>query len=277
MTKPSFISTMIKATPALVIGCTLLTSSFHLGQGAAIAQSINPIEDSSFEPANSTNTNLLELTSAQFRRPRNSRSRSRSRTTTATRQDSCLSSADTAFMILGPDSDIGQTSASHPAFVWYLPQSATGYPVTFRLLAPNEAGIPTPIHTAQIDYAAGFVKYQLPTSLPALTAGKEYRWQVVIECNPNYPSQSPSQELSFEVVPSPAELSPALASATTEADRANAYGQSGLWYEAIAQVAEANTATSRATRTGLLQNLSELESENVQFREDIAAIAATTR
>ena len=181
-------------------------------------------------------------------------------------------------MLLGPDSDIGQTSAEHPTFVWYLPESSTRYPVNFRLLAPNEAGIPTPIHTAQLDYTAGFVKYQLPTSLPALTVGKEYRWQVVIECNPNYPSRSPSQELSFEVVPSPAALSQALAAATTDADKAIAYGQSGLWYEAIAQVAESNTATAQSTRAGLLQNLSELESENAQFSENITAIVqATTR
>ena len=179
-------------------------------------------------------------------------------------------------MLLGPDSEIGQTSSAHPAFVWYLPESDTRYPVNFRLLAPNEAGIPTPIHTAQLDYTAGFVKYQLPTSLPALTPGKEYRWQVVVECNPNYPSRSPSQELSFEVVSSPAELSQALSSATTDADRAMAYGQSGLWYEAISQVAQSNTTAAQAVRTGLLQNLSELEGEETQFSKNIAAIAEAT-
>jgi len=284
MHKPHLISKLIKATPTLLVGSALLFYSFSAKHPSAIAQPLTiieeaPTEASSFDSSNGLTTDLSELTGTYFRRPRNSRSRSRSRTTTATRQGSCLSESDTTFAILGPDVEVGQTSATHPSFVWYLPEAEEPYPLTFRLLEPNEKGIPTAIHTAELDYSAGFMKYQLPDSLSALSPGKEYRWQVVITCNPNYPSQDLLQELSFEVVRPAAELSQALSSATTEADTALAYGQSGLWYEAIAQVALPATSASLSVRTGLLQNLSELEVDNEnnpRFSEDIASIAEAT-
>lgn len=284
MPLPSLILNVIKAVPALALSSAMVLSGSL--QSLAQAQSLTGTIDgapASIEGGTVTSgetvsgeTDLTLLAGTYFRRPRNSKSRSRSRTTTGTRQGSCLGTADTPFTVLGPDADIGQTKASHPTFVWYLPASETAYPVRFRLLAPNEDGIPAPVHTAELAYTTGFVSYELPTTLPALESGKEYRWQVVVDCNPNYPSRSPSQELSFEVVPSPAGLSPALAAAQTAADTALAYGQSGLWYEAIAQVAEATTAEAQAARTGLLQNLAELESENAELSEAISAIAETT-
>ena len=219
-------------------------------------------------------------TDSYFTPPTDSSPRSGSRTTTGTRNGSCLSETETAFTILGPEdteSVAGQTISAHPEFVWYLPESDLPFPVIFRLLAPDESGVPVPVHVAELSYAPGFVKYALPTDLPALTPGKEYRWQVIVECNPNYPSRALVQELSFEVVSAPPDLTQALATATTAAERALAYGSAGLWYDAIAQVAEPETAEALQIRSGLLNDLAALvATSNQTLSQDIAQIAQTT-
>lgn len=278
MPVPNLIFRVFKTVPALAIGGTLLFSSANVLQRSALAQ-VNTDTDefpASFNSVSDSGSDLMMVLDTYFRRPDNSRSRSRSRTTTGTRQGGCLSDTETAFTVFGPNTDIGQTVSTHPEFVWYLPASEATFPVTFRLLAPNEAGIPALLHTAELPYTPGFMKYQLPANSPALVAGKEYRWQVIVECDPNYPSRSLAQELSFEVVSPPAGLSQAVTAATTDASRAIAYGERGIWYEAIAQVAQATAVEAQAVRTGLLRDLSALESDNHQLSQDIEAIAEVT-
>ena len=251
-----------KVVPVLATGLILLLPSSANSREIILAQS-------------PTGNALEGFTESFFTPPRNPRSRSRSRTTTGTRQGSCLSDTVTAFTLFGPDATLGQTASTHPEFVWYLPAAETDFPVTFRLLSPDENGVPTLLYSTVLSYKSGFTKYQLPVSEPALSPGTEYRWQVVIACNPNYPSRSPSQELAFEVVPAPMGLAQTLSTTTTESEKAAAYGQAGLWYDAIAQVAEAETPAARAIRTGLLRDLANFEQANEQLSQDILNIADT--
>lgn len=209
-----------------------------------------------------------------FRPPSNPRRRSGYRTTTGTRQGSCVGDAETAFTILGPSETVGLTSSTRPSFAWYLPDSETTYPVQFRLLAPNEKGIPAPIYTADLSYAGGFNTYQLPAEVAALSPGTEYRWQIVVVCDTGYLSRSLNQERSFEVVSPPANLQQALATATTAAEQALAYGENGFWYDAIAQVAQTNTPQSIAVRQELLADLAEIELEDDLLREDLLELSA---
>jgi Domain of Unknown Function (DUF928) len=284
MPAPKFISTLFKATPALVMGTLLLVPIDYTSGSSALAQANIDGSSETLTPSSPSDADSIISAHSFFQPPRNRRSRSNSRTTTGTRQGSCLSDTETAFTIFGPDAMMGQTVSTHPEFVWHLPESEIDFPVIFRLLAPDEAGIPTLVHTEVLTYTAGFMKYQLPPTVPALSAGKEYRWQIVIECNANYPSRSLSQELSFEVVPASSELSQALSTAVTEADKASAYGQAGLWYDAIAQViapvtgqvTEGTTIENQAARTGLLRDLAESESENEELSQDILSIAEMT-
>ena len=268
MPTPQSISTFFKAASALALGLSLLSSTAHARQTPTITQPDRAV------------TSAILITQNAFTPPKNSRSRSPSRTTTGTRQGSCLSDTETAFTLFGPDAVLGQTTATRPAFVWHLPPSETAFPVTFRLLEPDEAGIPTLIHSEVLPYASGFTTYQLPTTVAPLSPNKEYRWQVVIECNPNYPSRSLSQELAFEVVPAPPGLLQTLSTATTASEKALAYGQSGLWYDAIAQVAQAQTPAAIAARTKLLSDLASdlaaLEQSDEQLSQDILTIAEMT-
>ncbi|MEM9482450.1 MAG: DUF928 domain-containing protein [Cyanobacteria bacterium P01_F01_bin.116] len=231
--------------------------------------------------AASTAVNLANVTSGTyFRPPSNPRLGSGYRTSTGTRYGACLGVTETAFTLFGPDDSeliAGLTTSSHPTFAWHLPETEATVPVIFRLLAPDEDNIPVPVYQTKLDYDAGLMIHQLPDTLQALTMDTEYRWQVIVECNPEFPAQAIIQERSFEVVPTSATLAQALSSATTASDRAVAYGQAGVWYDAIAQVAQARTATDSETRTGLLTDLAaSLPEEKEQLRQDILDIITVT-
>lgn len=207
-----------------------------------------------------------------FRPPRNPKRRRGYTTTTGIRQGSCMGETETAFTVLGPSETLGQAASSRPEFVWHLPPSDIDYRVQFRLLADNAAGLPEHVHTADLTYAGGFMTYQIPANVEALSPNTDYRWQVVVVCNENYLSRSLSQERSFEVVFTTPELQAALAVANSDAQRALAYGEAGLWYDAIAQVAQSESPTATSLRQALLQDLATLE-ENEQLSEQIDAIA----
>ncbi|MEM7794168.1 MAG: DUF928 domain-containing protein [Cyanobacteria bacterium P01_C01_bin.118] len=229
----------------------------------------------------STAVNLANVTSGTyFRPPSNPRLGSGYRTSTGTRYGACLGGTETAFTLFGPDDSeliAGLTTSSHPTFAWHLPETEATVPVIFRLLAPDEDNIPVPVYQTKLDYDAGLMSHQLPDTVEALTTDTEYRWQVIVECNPEFPAQAIIQERSFEVVPTSATLAQALSSATTASDRAVAYGQAGVWYDAIAQVAQARTATDSETRMGLLTDLAaSLPEEKEQLRQDILDIIAVT-
>ncbi|WP_215610653.1 DUF928 domain-containing protein [Leptothoe spongobia] len=228
-----------------------------------------------------TTGNLANLTSGSyFRPPSNPRPRSGPRTSTGTRRGGCLGATETAFTLLGPDAgdDVsGLTTSSHPTFAWHLPEADATFPIIFRLLAPDIDNIPVPIYQATLDYESGMMSYQLPETVAALTTDTEYRWQVIVECNPEYPAQAIVQELSFEVVLTSGTLSQALSGSITASDRAVAYGQAGVWYDAIAEVAQSTTAIGAETRTGLLADLAaSLPDEKVQLRQDILDIIELT-
>lgn len=225
--------------------------------------------------------NLANLTSGTyFRPPSNPSLGSGYRTSTGTRYGACLGVTETAFTLFGPDDGeliAGLTTSSHPTFAWHLPETEATVPVIFRLLAPDEDNIPVPVYQTTLDYEAGLTSYKLPDTVEALTTDTEYRWQVIVECNPEYPAQAIIQERSFEVIPTSTTLAQALSNTTTASDRAVVYGQAGVWYDAISQVAQATTVVDLETRTGLLADLAaSLPDEKAQLRQDILDIIGVT-
>lgn len=248
---------------------SVLTTATLVGSALpAVAQFSPPVNRPGLERRTVTTT-----TGTYFRPPRDSRPAGDS-TTTGTRSGGCLGLTDTPFTLLGPTAVLGQTTAERPEFVWHLPEIDGSFPVVFRLLAPDSEGIPDLVHSDVLDYAAGFSSYQLPASVPALPPGVAYRVQVYVECNPNYPSQDLVQEVPFEVVAAPPTLGAALTAASTDAERAIAYGQAGLWYDALAEVAPGSSDTDRQTRRQLLLDLAaSLDGDSEALGEALEAIA----
>lgn len=253
MTALRLISTAAIATSIIGLSTALSPTSIQSGLAA-------PIKTPPFP---------LATANKAFRPPSNPRRTRGYRTTTGTRQGSCVGDTETAFTILGPSETVGLSASTRPSFAWYLPPSETIYPVQFRLLAPNEKGIPAPIYEADLDYVGGFNTYQLPAEATALSPSTDYRWQIVVVCDEGYLSRSLNQERSFEVVSSPTALQQALATATTEAEKALAYGENGFWYDAIAQVAQATNPSATALRQELLRDLAEIETDDEDLKIDL--------
>ena len=234
---------------------------------------IAPIANAQTSPVQTIQAQTLSST---FQPPVNPRRSGGYSTTTGTRQGSCVDGTQTAFTLLGPNDTMGRTTSSHPEFVWYLPPSEVAYPVQFRLLALNEAGIPELVDEVELSYKEGFSKYQLPMDKPALSIGKEYRWQVVVVCDPNYLSRSLNQERAFEVVAPAASLQRALSASTTDTEKALAYGANSIWYDAIAQVALSSELQAPTVLKTLLEDLANMEAGDELLSANIASIAATT-
>ena len=251
MTISSRLTTIAKTTSVVALAVAAASSSIGVQPGIAQLTS---------SPKVATERALSVATKA-FRPPSNPRPTRGYRTTTGTRQGSCVGNSETEFTTLGPSQTVGLSASALPKFVWYLPASETLYPVKFRLLAPDERGIPTPIHEKDLEYSAGYVSYQLPADV-RLSPGVEYRWQIVVVCDTNYLSRSLNQELSFEVAPSSVELQQSLVQAETDAERALVYGQAGYWYDAIAQVAQSTDPDAITIRQSLLEDLAQIEAQN---------------
>ncbi|MGB3296587.1 MAG: DUF928 domain-containing protein [Phormidesmis sp.] len=262
MTKLKLTFIRLKTTSAAGLGLALLVAA--IASQPAHAQ-VTPTEDSPTE-------NLVASTTRAFIPPSNPRRRG-NRTTTGTRQGSCVGDSETAFTILGPSETVGLTTSTRPEFVWYLPPSETTYPVQFRLLASDAQGVPTFIYSTEFSYTEGFMQYQLPAEEAPLSPDIEYRWQVVVVCDENYLSRAIAQERSFEVITPSASLQQSLAAATTEDESALAYGEAGIWYDAITQVARSTDPQSIAVRQRLLTDLAAIEADDEQLSKDLTKIA----
>jgi hypothetical protein len=73
----------------------------------------------------------------------------------------------------------------------------------------------------------------LENSATELVAGKQYRWQVELVCNPGKPSGNLFAESDFEVVSLQPDLRTQLAHASDPLAQANLLAQAGLWYDAL--------------------------------------------
>jgi hypothetical protein len=118
------------------------------------------------------------------------------------------------------------------------------------------------LEKVELETTPGLMQASSPTLQTTLEPGKYYLWQVVVMCNPNRPSSALTDEVMMQVVPQPAELDTALAQATSPQDRAQVFAEAGLWYDALAQVAAAQTPEAVAYRDALLQDLAELEANS---------------
>jgi hypothetical protein len=287
---PSLFPNLVKYTATVSVSCLFLAGDVFVGNGAIATTfpqaSGLPINNrvSQFNPEQVNNPSPsrrapIITTGTYFRPPSNPDAPSGPRTTTGTRGGSCLNDADaaTAFTTLGPQATVGLTTSTRPTFAWYLPNSEDRFSILFRLLVLDEEGIPNLVHQADLDYSEGFVTYQLPAEVPSLELGKEYRWQVIVKCNPNRPSRSLVSELPLRVMPPPTALTQTLATASTPAEEALAYGNEGFWYDALARVIQASDPDEQQIRAGLLKDLAVLESERDEsFGKDLIEIAEHT-
>jgi hypothetical protein len=92
--------------------------------------------------------------------------------------------ANPELQLLAPNNHIPTTVSTHPTFYWYI--SATSLPVRFTLVEP---GVIKPVADRRfLVTRPGVVGVKLPSDVPGLVAGKQYRWTVAIVCDEERPS-----------------------------------------------------------------------------------------
>jgi hypothetical protein len=137
---------------------------------------------------------------------------------------------DPAITLLVPDSATGLTTAAQPTLAWYL-ESEQATDMEFVLSHPDRA---TPVYTQQVKANSGLVEVTLPASA-ALEIDTRYRWTVFVTCDGG---ENEIHARSFIQRVADSELTSTVA-AMEPLERANAYAEKGIWYDALNTLIEA--------------------------------------
>lgn len=136
---------------------------------------------------------------------------------------------------LMPTTNYGLTTAEHPTFFVYVPQTSA-QKIFFSLKDETKT-----YHYQTIlpmIGKQGIVGFKLPADAPALENGKSYQWSFAIMCGNALRPDSPMVQGWVRRT----ELKPALSSQLQQANslqRAISYGKEGIWYDTLTSLAEA--------------------------------------
>ncbi len=171
------------------------------------------------------------------------------------------------FTALAPYSHVGQSSASHPTFTWYIGDRES-YPIEFWLYEFDPAsydGKGKQVYQAKLPSSAGIMTHTLPKQQVGLSPGKTYVWQVAVICNPNSPSQSLVVDNQVKIVAADPTITAQLNNSqdANPVTKANIYAQAGLWYDALAEVATLpNDPQAQDFTLKLISQLAAIEQPN---------------
>ena len=155
---------------------------------------------------------------------------------------------------------VGQTASTNPTFVWYN-FSDDGDPVEFQLYRFEPDGSFDTVAVEQFATSQqGYMAFTLPPEEAELNVGETYLWQVAIYCDQDFEEPGQYSSAEIEVVTLPPNLAAGLPSDTFA--KAQVYARSGLWYDAMAEVYDANASEAKAFRRDLLLDLADLEEQS---------------
>jgi hypothetical protein len=161
-------------------------------------------------------------------------------TSGATRNNgACLSNAiaskDTVTPLI-PNSRLGLTVSERPTFFVYVPKT-TAKEATFTLQdADRNLIYRTKVALSE---TGGVIRITVPETVKALEIDNDYRWVVEIHCIADLDPDNPFAEGWVRRTSVNANLAGKLETAKTSLERAIAYSQEGIWYEALANMADA--------------------------------------
>ena len=212
---------------------------------------------------------------AEYKKPKNTKNDAPSDKSTgiAATRGTCSPASDNSekansatLTALAPYGHVGQSAATNPIFTWYI-SDRESYPVEFWLYESDPAGYQgkgKQVYQTRLSSSAGITTHSLPTEV-SLVPGQTYIWQVAIICNPNSLSQSLVVNNRVEIV----EIDPTATSQLDSTDdlvtKADIYANSGLWYDAIAEVAASpNDPQARDATIKLISQLAATEDNSVE-------------
>lgn len=183
----------------------------------------------------------LGASAVTFSTPKGVSSAPRQETTSgATRNNgACLSNAiaskDTVTPLI-PNSRLGLTVSERPTFFVYVPKT-TAKEATFTLQdADRNLIYRTKVALSE---TGGVIRITVPETVKALEIDNDYRWVVEIHCIADLDPDNPFAEGWVRRTSVNANLAGKLETAKTSLERAIAYSQEGIWYEALANMADA--------------------------------------
>lgn len=139
-----------------------------------------------------------------------------------------------ALILLAPTQAEFQTVSLQPKFAWFVRDSHS-WPLEFRLYKYDSAldEVELIAEVDNIKSASGIILLSLFDSIPPLSVGEKYLWQVEQVCDPNRPSGNPYAEVEMEVIATPVDLNVALEGAQEQSQRAILYQRKKLFYDAL--------------------------------------------
>lgn len=155
-----------------------------------------------------------------------------------------------------PNDTFGVTLKSHPTFLFYLPVMTAGTmppPVEFvvRDLDDND------IYKVRFntDGQGGIASISLPenSGVKGLELNKDYRWSVAIICQMNDRGRDIVTEGLIQRVAVPPELAPSVLQGKSVVEQAELLSSAGIWYDAVALLAEIRRDQPLNQWTSLLQ------------------------
>ena len=178
------------------------------------------------------NQTFARLNIPDERRPGSSRIGSKRGTGTT-----CLKNPDDQLKILLPDTNFGYTLQDYPTFFWYSPTlSSDSISLEFRLRQVEKTDETGKLlyKTKLNNISPGIQSLSLPTGAPPLEEGKEYEWDVRINCD-DYTDiitsgriqrmSTDNSTLESKLEKAPIEDYPAI------------LAEAGVWYDSLAMVA----------------------------------------
>ncbi len=140
---------------------------------------------------------------------------------------------------LMPKTDIGLTVAEKPTFFFRVSKTSV-QEVKFNLL--NEKGDAIIYDKVlPLNNTGDVMSFTLPADAPALEVGKEYQWEVVVNCDPYDQNGNPRVATAIKRV----QPSPTLMSKIAQAkpsDRPFLYAEDGIWIDALSTLAKLRVA-----------------------------------
>ena len=174
----------------------------------------------------------------------------------------CSAQSKTSLTALAPQSHIGKTMSNSPIVAWFVPDSES-LPLEFSLYE-SEGNDEREIMRQNLQSKPGIMSL----SLPNLEVGKRYRWQVVLICNPDRPSNSLVAEAIIELVAPSSALKAKIEATNDSLTKANIYAESGFWYDALGEtLAETEDKKSEDLMLSLLEDLASVEGREEGYQQ----------
>lgn len=206
-------------------------------------------------PAPGTANRIQEVGSLKFEAPDRGRPEGR-REGAGTRGSCALGQKPLTALI--PPTNSGQTLSGHPTFFFYVPQTRSLLAEFAVLDEKNQPIYQTNLNVTGIE---GVVSVSLPetSEKPLLEAGKGYKWQFAILCNPDTQEDDLIVDGWIERVQPDATLVQQIEKASGR-DRVVLLARSGFWYDTLHSLAELRTSEPNNTAfaddwTNLLQSV----------------------